>query len=181
MHNLNCSCLLSMKSYLIFLVYHFKTLGCHTINHSMVTEWPRVDSMHPLGQQVSALNEPLLIWGQPDGPLALLLWVGLATQWVDPAHSHLEFMSTWLILLPYTNTQFGLPTKCLKLIMVKNLLKMPLSLIWLPMALLFAFLDPIHSLKMGRLSVCFAPLITQCARCLFMLPCSCPIGLKSFP
>ena len=44
----------------------------------MVTEWPRVDSMHPLRQQVSALNEPLLIWGQPDGPLALLL-VGRAS------------------------------------------------------------------------------------------------------
>ena len=29
MHNLTFSCLLSMKPYLIFLAWHFKTLRCH--------------------------------------------------------------------------------------------------------------------------------------------------------
>jgi len=50
----------------------------------------RVDPIDPSGQHVSALNGPFLIWGRPGGSLALLLWVEPVTQWVNPAHSHLE-------------------------------------------------------------------------------------------
>jgi hypothetical protein len=50
----------------------------------------QVDPCYPMGQQGPALLACFYFEADLNGPMAILPWVGSTTQWVDPAHSHLE-------------------------------------------------------------------------------------------